>query len=83
MDLSDIERVVAGGEGCTVLQCCVKVVEGLVVVVVVAHGVEYLYILYLLVDGLDIVGDFVFVVVPVEVPCHVAECDGIHLLSAA
>ena len=44
----------------------------------VAHGVEYLQIFDLLVDGTQVLGKIIVVRVPVEVPRHVAEGYSIH-----
>ena len=59
----------------------VKVVDGFVVIVVIAYGMEYLQVLHLLVDGIQILGYCKIVGIPIEVPCHVTQCYGIHLLA--
>ena len=80
--LTDVERVEGRADAVHVLDGRVVVGRGHEVVVVVAHGVVDLQVLDLAVDRLPVLGQRIVVFVPVEVPRHVAQREGVHLLAA-
>ena len=79
MDLADIIGIVGRGDVPAVFELLGEVPHLVHVIVVVAHRVKDLDVLELLVHQPQIVQEFKLVVVPVQVPGHVAEGEDVFL----
>ena len=81
MYLADIKGIIHRSDKVDVFALSIKVVDGFVVIVVVADGMEYLQVLHQGVDGVQVFGYGKKIGIPIQVPCHVTQRNGIHFLS--
>ena len=77
--LSDVERIICRSDIIHETASRLLIAHSLVVVVMISDSMENLKSLHLIVDGIQVLRQRITVRIPVQVPGHVAQRNGIHL----